>query len=117
VYHVASRRPIYPSSGPWILGGGVPVVLDDWLCPVAIPPGFHCVPKDRRWGLKLGDWELVSSETLHRESRSNLPLACAREIFAGYWGGYMNQRELAEARGVSRLTIHRLVHKITYWFI
>ena len=118
------RKEYQAYGGPMIaIDAGIPVLAADLH--FGLKPGFHWVRADRQHTLTCwpGAYECVSCADLHAEralaqgGRLLLDLPAAQECFRDYWAGINSQRELAEWFGLSRLSVHRLVHRRTYWWI
>ena len=115
---------LYRNAGPWIIASSPPVLFADEI--FLAPPGMHAVvipghSQDNPAFLLASDLELVSSVDLHAEARVGHPvklsLAEAQAIFASYWSGSATMEGLAEEYHVSRLTVAKIVKRLTYWWL
>jgi hypothetical protein len=125
-----TRLPMYRSlSGPWIIGSGKtePITLEDAIYTKRFGPldkHWHCVPRDRVFSLSFpAEYEVIHATKLYDERRRHAgqPLKLtwreAADIYADYWGGWIDQKAIAKKHKMTVLTAHRLVHRISYWFI
>jgi hypothetical protein len=81
-----------------------------------LKPGDHAI------NIGPGQFRRESASVLHAEAlaRANRPLRFtlveARRIKRSYWSGEKTITQLAREYGVTKVTVGRLVHGMTYWW-
>ena len=117
-------------SGPWIVyaTGDQPRTLEDVIYTKRIGPlekHYHCVPRERDyhpWFPRY--YSILHATQLYDERRRiagrplKLSLREATEDFEAYWiSGMLNQTEIAKKRGLTLLSVHRMINRLSYWFV